>query len=63
MQRAHDRIAELSVRGLDLPTLWQESSEAVRRVIREELAAPRTKPRQARPKAVGVEPVRATRMP
>src|SRR5688500_14425689 len=33
MQRAHDRIAELSVQGLDLPTLWQESSEAVRRVI------------------------------
>jgi DNA-binding CsgD family transcriptional regulator len=33
MQRAHDRIAELSVQGLDLPTLWEESSAAVRRVI------------------------------
>ena len=28
-ERAHDRIAELAGRGLDLPTFWREATEAV----------------------------------
>ena len=32
-ERAHDRIAELSGRGLDLPTFWRESSEVIDPVV------------------------------
>jgi DNA-binding CsgD family transcriptional regulator len=32
-ERAGDRIAELAVRGLDLPSFWREAGEAIARVV------------------------------
>ncbi len=32
-QQARDRIADLANRGLDLPTFWRESTEAVARAV------------------------------